>query len=119
MAKTINKKILEKQEQIAQLKAQEKQLIQKEKEQSRKARTKRLIERGAILESLIDGAENLTNEQVKTFLEKTVANDYGKRILTNIVTQGGKTTTAEPTATERSNNHTVPQNGGNGARQSG
>lgn len=34
----------------------------------RNARTRRLIERGALLESMIPEAETLTNEQIKTIL---------------------------------------------------
>jgi butyrate kinase len=40
-----------------------------EKERCRKARTLRLIERGAMLESFIPNAENLTNEQVMDLLK--------------------------------------------------
>jgi len=56
------------QEEIRQLENQKRKLLQQQKEQERKARTKRLIERGAILESLIDGVETLSNEQIKSLL---------------------------------------------------
>jgi len=69
MAKTINEKITETQAKIIQYENQKKRLIQQYKEQERKDRTHRLIERGAIAESLIDGAETLTNEQFKSILE--------------------------------------------------
>lgn len=46
-----------------------KRLLQKRKEAERKARTHRLIERGAILESLIDGAEGMSNEEIKALLQ--------------------------------------------------
>jgi hypothetical protein len=59
-----------------------KELIQKKKEQDRKDRTHRLIERGAILESLIDEPETFTNEQIKTFLEKTIQTMFAAKILT-------------------------------------
>jgi len=81
MAKTKQEKIDGIQEQIVQLENQKKKLLQQQKEADRKARTKRLIERGAILESLISGADALTNEQVKAFLVKTVQSDYARRIL--------------------------------------
>ena len=87
MAKTKQEKIAGIQEQITQLENQKKKLIQQEKEAERKARTKRLIERGAILESLIDGADTLTNEQVKTFLVKTIQSDYARRILNGMKPQ--------------------------------
>jgi len=87
MAKTKQEKIAGIQEQITQLENQKKKLIQQEKEAERKARTKRLIERGAILESLIDGADTLTNEQVKAFLVKTIQSDYARRILNGMKPQ--------------------------------
>ena len=73
MAKTTAEKIASKREQIQQLQNQEKQLIQKQKVEIRKARTKRLIERGAILESLIADADTYTNEQIKAILQKALA----------------------------------------------
>ncbi|MCL2409620.1 MAG: DUF3847 domain-containing protein [Oscillospiraceae bacterium] len=48
-------------------------LNQKQKEQERKDRTRRLIERGAIVESLIDGAETLDNERIKTILQTALS----------------------------------------------
>ena len=72
MAKTTEERIESVQEQIRQLENQKKQLMAQQKERERKARTKRLIERGAILESLIPDADTFTNEQIKAFLEKTI-----------------------------------------------
>ena len=45
------------------------ELLQKKKEQDEKAKNERLKERGAIVESLIEGAETLTNEEIKTLLQ--------------------------------------------------
>ena len=84
MAKTRTEKIESIQTEIQQLENQRKKLIQQEKEADRKARTKRLIERGAITESLITGAETLINEQFKAFLEKTVTSSYAARALAEI-----------------------------------
>ena len=69
MAKTIDDKITETKERIAQYENQVKRLLQKRKEAERKARTHRLIERGAILESMIDGAEAMSNEEIKALLQ--------------------------------------------------
>jgi len=73
MTKTKMERIASVEDKIKQLENQKKQLIQQQKAAERKARTKRLIERGAILESLIPDAETLTNEQVKTLLQKAFA----------------------------------------------
>ena len=61
-----------------------KELRQKQKMQESKERTHRLIERGAMLESLVDRATALTNEQIKMFLIKTVQTDFAHRILTQL-----------------------------------
>lgn len=53
MSKTINEKIEETKLQITQYKNREKQLMQREKQEERKLRTRRLIERGAIIENLL------------------------------------------------------------------
>lgn len=58
------------QEKIAALQAREKALAQKDKAQERKARTKRLIELGAIIESklsddAIAGLRSMTKEQLE------------------------------------------------------
>ena len=79
--KTTTQKIDSIKLQIQQLENQKNQLLQKQKSADRKARTKRLIERGAILESLISGADKYTNEQIKSFLEKTVTTEIARRIL--------------------------------------
>ena len=69
-------------------------LNQKQKEQERKDRTKRLIERGAILESLIDGAETLDNERIKTILQTALSS---RHITPRAATDTGETATAART----------------------
>ena len=73
MSKTMNERIAETKEKITQYENQVKQLAQKQKEAERKARTRRLIERGALLESFLADPETLTNEQVKEILIKWCA----------------------------------------------
>jgi multidrug resistance efflux pump len=87
MALTRAAKIESIEEQIAKLEQQKKTLIQAQKEQDNKDRTRRLIQRGAILESLIPDATALTNDQIKAFLEKTITGDYAKRQLASITAQ--------------------------------
>ena len=57
-----NKKLLDIEEKIKQLKAQKQAIINKEKEKERKARTKRLIEIGAIIDSIGVNSVDLANE---------------------------------------------------------
>ncbi len=73
------------------------ELIQKRKAQARKDRTRRLIERGTMLENRIAGAETLTNEQVGAFLDKTLLTPFSKRILAEITAQSAA---AEPASAE-------------------
>lgn len=55
---------------LAQLKNQEKKLKRMVSIAERKKRNHRLIERGAILESFIEGASEKTNEEIKDILQK-------------------------------------------------
>ncbi len=57
-----NKKLLDIEEKIKQLKAQKQAIINKEKEKERKARAKRLIEIGAIIDSMGINTVDLANE---------------------------------------------------------
>ena len=67
------------QEKIRQLKNRQKVLMKKKSDAERKARTRRLIERGAILESIFPDVVPMTNEQVKAFLEKMQHSDAGTK----------------------------------------
>lgn len=64
-----NKKLNDIEEKIKQLKAQKQALIQKEKEKERKARTKRLIEIGAIFDSMGITSTELANEFKNHFIK--------------------------------------------------
>jgi len=96
MPRTTVEKIDSIQAQIQQLENERKRLMQQKKEQERKDRTKRLIERGAILESLIPGAATFSNEQIKAFLEKTVGSDSARKILADMAPQGGTVDASMP-----------------------
>jgi len=86
-AKLLSEQVKNLEEELQQKENRLKELRQKQKLQESKERTHRLIERGAITESLIDGAETLTNEQIKMFLIKTVQTEFARRILTQIKEQ--------------------------------
>ena len=105
----------------AQKEAEIKRLQQQQRTEERKARTKRLIERGAITESLIPGAETLTHEQFKAFLEKTVTSSYAVRALAEITAEAVTVTTenpvAKPTDPVVTPNATDASRTENGARQ--
>ena len=66
--KNYDEQIAKAEEQINQLTNKKKRLISEQKQAERKKRTKRLIERGAILESVIGNSEDFSNEQLQTLL---------------------------------------------------
>ena len=55
---------------LVQLKNQEKKIRRRASLEERKKRNHRLIERGAILESFIEGASEKSNEEIKAILQK-------------------------------------------------
>ena len=67
--KTINEQIEKTDQQIQELQNKRKLLLSKQKEEERKARTHRLIERGAILESMLNQPEQYENDDIKTLLK--------------------------------------------------
>ena len=99
MAKTRAEKIEGITEQIEQLKNAQKLLIQKEKQQERKDRTRRLCKRAGLLESLLPDTIPLTDEQFKTFLEKTVITEHSRRILDGLTAQNAATVAPKPAGT--------------------
>ena len=74
--KTVAEQIALAKEDIRQHENKLKLLQQRQKEQERKYRTRRLIERGAILESLIDGAATLDNERIKAILQTALSSRH-------------------------------------------
>lgn len=65
----INEQIAKAEEEIRQLQNRKKKLLNQKKSEERKIRTHRLVERGAILESLLEKPERYSNEQIKGLLE--------------------------------------------------
>ena len=81
MAKTKIEKIAGIEEEIRQLENKRRQLVQAQKAQERKDRTKRLCKRMGLFESLLPESISLTDEQFQIFLEKTVLTEQSRRIL--------------------------------------
>ena len=71
--KTEQDKLQEVEKKIEQLKNQKRKILNAQKEKERRERTHRLIERGAILESLIEQADSYSNEEIKTMLEQALS----------------------------------------------
>lgn len=66
---SIDEQIAKAEEEIRQLQNRKKKLLNQKRSEERKIRTHRLVERGAILESLLKQPEQYTNEQIKSLLE--------------------------------------------------
>ncbi|MBS6830078.1 MAG: DUF3847 domain-containing protein [Desulfovibrio sp.] len=101
MAKTKTEKITSIEEEIRQLENRRRQLVQEQKAQERKDRTKRLCRRMGLFESMLPDTITLTDEQFKTFLEQTVAAEPSRRILGELTAQNAATAAvkaAEPAA---------------------
>lgn len=80
-SKEIKDKIDNTEERLRQLKNQEKNILKQDIVKRRKERTHRLIIRGAILESLIENAEELTDEEIKILLEEATKTKEFKKTL--------------------------------------
>ena len=119
MAKTKIERIAGLEEQIKQLENQRKQLVQKQKEQERKDRTRRLCRRMGLLESMLPDTIPLTDEQFKTFLERTTANDHGRRVLAKITAQGGEAPNAKQAETAPQDCAPAPSGGGDFIERTG
>ena len=97
MPKTRLEKIESIKEEITQQQNQIKKLLQEQKAQDRKDRTKRLCQRMGLFESLLPETIALTDEQYKTFLEKAIMNVTSRRILEGLTDQNAAVT-APPSA---------------------
>ena len=56
-------------------------LISKQRKKERNERTNRLCTRAGLLESMLPDTKKLTDEEFGVFLKRTTANDFGRRIL--------------------------------------
>lgn len=81
--KNFDEQIAKAEEQIRQLNNKKKRLISEQKQAERKKRTKRLIERGAILESVIGNAEDFSNEQLQALLIEIFSSEFAKGKIKN------------------------------------
>ena len=134
MALTKTEKIENLKKEIAELQNQQKRLIQEQKAQERKDRTKRLCRRMGLFESLLPETITLTDDLFKIFLEKAILTENTRRILDGLTRQTAATP-ATPSAgsaargiptpagqlahTKRDEDADEGQDGGNGARVTG
>ena len=86
--RTLNEQIESAREELRQKENRFKELLQKQKEQERRARTHRLCERGGYLESIMPETITLTKEQFQSFLDKTLLTDFARKTLSGLTAQG-------------------------------
>ena len=89
-------------EQMTQLANQKKRLLQQHKADERKVRTRRLIQRGAILEGFIPDPETYTEDEIQAALKETIGSDYGRKALRR-AKQATANNTAPPKAETKPN----------------
>ena len=95
MAKTRKDRIAGIESEMERLEIQRKQLLTQEKEAERKARNGRLCRRMGLFESILPDTIQLTEERFKTFLNKNVANDFGKKTLASLIAEQNAQTAAD------------------------
>ena len=86
--KTLEQKIAQAQAEIEQRENRLKELKKMQTDKERKERTHRLCKRGAVLEKYLPDSIPLTDEQFQAFVEEAAANDFGRRKLAYIISQG-------------------------------
>lgn len=86
----ISEKIAKAEEEIKQLQNKRRKLLNQQKSEERKARTRRLIERGAILESFLEHPEQYENEQIKGLLMIALRSEQAQEYLRKIGKEKGE-----------------------------
>jgi len=100
--KTLNEQIAAAREEMAQKEARVKELLQRQKEENRKARTHRLCKRGGQVEKLLPGLAELTEEQFEIFVQKTLLTGFAEKILKGFTSAETADSTAAKTAASAS-----------------
>ena len=77
------------QREIEQLKNRKKEVLAQEKNRARKLRTKRVIERGAILEQYIEDAEHYTNDEVQEIVRYALNTPYAREYIRKLRATSG------------------------------
>jgi hypothetical protein len=90
MARPIDEQVQSVRDKIQELQSREKRLLNQQKEAERKARTKRLIERGAMMESILPSSIELTNDQFKALIEELLASKRSNATMNNAIPRSAK-----------------------------
>ena len=108
MAMTRAEKIEGLKEEITQHQNQIKRLLQAQRAQDRKDRTRRLCERMGLFESMLPDTITLTADYFKTFLDKAILTDNNRRILDGLLTAQNAATPASESAGSAARDTSTP-----------
>ena len=86
----IDKKVNEQKKKVNQAVAELKKLRNLQKASERKMQAERAGNRGVLFEKMLPDVTKLDDTRFRTFLERTVANDFGKRTLATILSDQAK-----------------------------
>ena len=110
---SINAEIEKTKTEIRQLENRAKRLTGAHSQLERKTRTRRLCQRMGLFESMLPDAVTLTDEQFKSFLEKTIITEHSRRILDGLRTRDAKIAAANHTHTAQMSGADESGDGGN------
>jgi len=110
---TINTEIEKTKTEIRQLENKAKRLVGANSQFERKARTRRLCQRMGLFESMLPDIITLTDEQFKSFLEKTIITEHSRRILDGLRALDAKTAASNSTHTAQGSGADEGGDGGN------
>ena len=88
--RTTTERIETQREKIVQMQNEVKRLKRIQNTEDRKARNHRICVRGGHIESILPDTIGLSDARFFTFLERTVANDFGRKILTTLKAEQDK-----------------------------
>jgi len=89
------------------------------KAEERREQTERAGKRGVLLEKLLPDVSKLDDTRFKIFLEKTVANDFGRRTLATILSEQTKITVVANTPAPAPSNTAPPVKSATPAQRTG
>ena len=84
---SIERQMQKHKEKMEQMAAEYKRLQKLQKAEEAKEEEKRAVKLGILMQKLIPDVTKLDDSNFKKFLEKTVANDFGKRALSSLLSE--------------------------------
>ena len=83
-SKTTEVRIILQKEKMAQMENDLKKLLRQQKEEDRRERTRRICQRGGLLEKLLPETIPFDEKQILAFFEKTLLTPFARRVLAEV-----------------------------------